>query len=66
MRNGRLSGLPSLEARIGSAHAEIVREGEASFTFGGSSVKGKETIRSADSTGDVLSDCTYDITMTKG
>jgi hypothetical protein len=35
------------------------------FTFNGSSATGKETNTFADSTGKVLSNCTYDITMTK-
>jgi hypothetical protein len=35
-----------------------------SFTYKGNSITGKETIKSSDSTGKV-SECTYDITVTK-
>jgi hypothetical protein len=35
------------------------------LTFKGSSATGKSTISSTDSTGNVLSSCTYDITMTE-
>ena len=34
-------------------------------TYNGASSSGKETMKSIDSTGKVLSNCTYDITMTK-
>jgi hypothetical protein len=37
----------------------------STFTFDGSSATGKETIEMTDSSGQVLSNCTYDITMTK-
>jgi hypothetical protein len=35
------------------------------LTFNGDSATGKETVRSTDSTGKVVSSCTYDISMTK-
>ncbi len=38
---------------------------EDTFTFDGTSGSGKETIEDADSTGKVLSSCTYDVTITK-
>jgi hypothetical protein len=37
----------------------------STFTFEGSSASGKETLEMTDATGKVISNCTYDVTMTK-
>jgi hypothetical protein len=43
----------------------FVTTASGSIAFVGDQGSGKENVKIADSAGDVLSDCTYDITMTK-
>jgi hypothetical protein len=43
----------------------VTSQVSTSFTFNGDSATGEETLKSTDSTGNVLSSCNYDVAMTK-